>query len=164
MIESKKKSHLPAHTTITMIVPLAAMYSCVCLSINTWSIGRPLLNIEDIVWWLSSHYHYWCSVFQTTRRQLFTCSPEWMHWRSHCSRLLRKSSAGTHEVHSPLFPFPFLNAWLHLQTITFDSVFSPYCLFNLEHISDGLQPSFVRNVIRTVWQNCRLVKYLTFKA
>jgi len=43
--------------------------------------------------------------------------------------------------------FPFLNALLHLWTLTFDSVFSPYCLFNLEQISDGLQPSFVRNLI-----------------
>ena len=32
-------------------------------------------------------------------------------------------------------------------TLTFDSVFSPYCSFNLEQISDGLQPSFVRNLI-----------------
>jgi len=29
----------------------------------------------------------------------------------------------------------------------FDSVFSPYRLFNLEQISDGLQPSFIRNLI-----------------
>jgi len=42
---------------------------------------------------------------------------------------------------------PFLKALLHLQTLTFDSVFSPYCLFNLEQISDSLQPSFVRNLI-----------------
>jgi hypothetical protein len=41
----------------------------------------------------------------------------------------------------------FLNALLHLYTLTFYSVFSPYRLFNLEYISDGIQPSFVRNLI-----------------
>jgi len=43
------------------------------------------------------------------------------------------------------FPSFFLKALLHLQALTFDSVFSPYCLFNREQISDGLQLSFVRN-------------------
>jgi hypothetical protein len=96
-----------------MVAPLAAMYSCVCPSVNTGSIGRTLSSIEGVIWWLFSYYHHWCSIFLTTHGQLFACSPEWVHWRSHCSRLLWKSLASAHEVHS-LFPFLFLNTLLHL--------------------------------------------------
>jgi len=42
---------------------------------------------------------------------------------------------------------PFLNALLHLEIPTFDIVLSPYCLFNLLQISDGLRPTFLRNLI-----------------
>jgi hypothetical protein len=62
---------------------------------------------------------------QTTRRQLFACSLEWVHRRGHCSRLLWKSSASAHEVHSPKSPFIFkrtaplidTNIWQCLLTI-----------------------------------------------
>jgi len=102
-----QKNPLPARTATTMIAPLAAVYSCVRPSVNAGSIARTLSSIEGVVWWLFSHYHHWCSVFQTTRGQLFACSPEWVHRRVHCSCLLWKSSAGAHEVYSPPFPFLF---------------------------------------------------------
>jgi len=62
---------------------------------------------------------------------------------SHVIEVLGQRSWGSF---STIF-LPFLNAMHHLQTLTFDSVFSPYSLVNLEQISDGLQPSFVRNLI-----------------
>jgi len=54
-----------------------------------------------------------------------SCSLKWVHWRSHPSRLLRKTAAGSHEVHSPPFPFLFkrtapvidTNIWQCLLTI-----------------------------------------------
>ena len=46
-----------------------------------------LSSIEVVFWWLLSHYHHWCSVFQTIRGQLFACSPEWVHRRGYCSQL-----------------------------------------------------------------------------
>jgi len=33
-------------------------------------------SIEDVVWLFFSHYHHWCSVFETPRGQLSTCSPD----------------------------------------------------------------------------------------
>ena len=33
--------------------------------------------------------------------------PKWIHRLGHCSRPLRQSSVGAHEVHSPTFPFLF---------------------------------------------------------
>ena len=47
-IESKQ-SPLPACTVTTMTAPLAAVYSCVRLSINTGSIGRTLSSTEGVV-------------------------------------------------------------------------------------------------------------------
>jgi hypothetical protein len=40
---------LSAHTATTVIVPLAAMYSCVHPSINAGSIGHTLSSIEGVV-------------------------------------------------------------------------------------------------------------------
>jgi hypothetical protein len=76
-------------------------------------------------------------------------------------RLFSQMSASTRPLFSPVtqilgrcswgsfstVSLPFLNTLLYLQTLTFDSVFSPYCLFNLEQISEDLQPSFISNLI-----------------